>query len=48
MLADYVEDDVLKISAVVLGTYSYSTKIGGTNRVPKLQIKAIKFLGSSS
>jgi len=48
MLADYVEDDVVKISAVVLGTYSYSTKIGGTNNVPKLQIKAIKYLGSSS
>jgi len=47
LLADYVEGDVVKISAVVLGTYSYSTKIGGTNRVPKLQVKAIKYLDST-
>ena len=47
LLADYVQGDVVKISAVVLGTYSYSTKIGGTNRVPKLQVKTIKYLGST-
>lgn len=48
MLSDYVEDDVVKINAVVLGTYSYTTKIGGTNNVPKLQIKSIKLIGSTS
>jgi hypothetical protein len=46
-LADYVEGDVVRISAVVLGTYSYPTKIGGTNRVPKLQVNAIKYLDST-
>ncbi len=48
MLSDYVEDDVVKVNAVVLGTFSYTTKIGGTNNVPKLQIKSIKFIGSTS
>ena len=48
MLSDYVEDDVVKVTAVVLGTFSYTTKIGGTNNVPKLQIKSIKFIGSTS
>jgi len=46
-LADYVQGDVVRISAVVLGTYSYPTKIGGTNQVPKLQVNAIKYLDST-
>jgi hypothetical protein len=41
-LADYVEGDVVTMSVVTLGSYSYDTQAGGNTTVPSFQVVKIK------
>jgi hypothetical protein len=41
LLADIVSDDVFRAEVTVMGSYSYTTTLGGTLTVPQLQVTAI-------
>lgn len=40
-LADYVEGDIVTMSVMVLGSYSYDTQAGGNTTVPSFQVVKI-------
>lgn len=44
-LADFVEDDVVYMKVVSLGSYSYDTQAGGNTTVPKFEIVTISRKG---
>jgi hypothetical protein len=41
LLSDVVEDDQLHLRVTVIGSYSYSTQIGGQTTVPAFQVNGI-------
>lgn len=45
-LGDVVEDDVVFMRAIVLGSYTYDTAIGGSNTVPSFAVRSISVKGS--
>ena len=42
MFADFIEDDLFVATVEVVGTYSYSTAIGGRNTVPVFDVLVIE------
>lgn len=42
ILADFVADDIVQVTATVLGSLTYDTTIGGSTTVPKFQVVKIK------
>lgn len=46
MLSDVVEDDLFTANVMVLGSYTYSTQIGGQTTVPRLQVDSVRVTGS--
>jgi hypothetical protein len=45
-LAPFVENDMVSMNVVSLGSYSYDTQAGGNTTVPKFQVNSIKRRGS--
>lgn len=45
LLADVVEEDMVKADVTVLGSYSYETQMGGNTTVPELRVDAIAVIG---
>ena len=45
-LSEFVEDHVVVMNVVVLGSYSYDTQVGGNTTVPQFQINKITRKGS--
>lgn len=45
-LEDFVEDDIVVMNVVSLGSYSYDTQIGGNTTVPLFEVKNIHRKGS--
>jgi len=45
-LADFVEDDVVYMKVVSLGSYSYDTQAGGNTTVPQFRVVSISRKGS--
>ena len=45
-LADFVEDDVVQMKVISLGSYSYDTQAGGNTTVPKFEVRKITHKGS--
>ncbi|HEY3335282.1 MAG TPA: hypothetical protein VGK16_08640 [Candidatus Limnocylindrales bacterium] len=41
-LSDFVEGDIVTLSVVILGSYSYDTQAGGNTTVPSFQVVKIK------
>ncbi|OGO53566.1 MAG: hypothetical protein A2V85_08090 [Chloroflexi bacterium RBG_16_72_14] len=41
-LSDFVEGDIVAMSVVGLGSYSYDTQVGGNTTVPSFQVVKIK------
>ena len=48
MLGDLVQDDIFRAEAQVLGSYSYTTTMGGTMTVPHLRVTKIDVIGSTN
>jgi hypothetical protein len=44
-LENVVQDDVFRADVTVLGSYSYTTRMGGNTTVPRLQVDAIEVIG---
>ncbi|QIV88371.1 hypothetical protein D3791_15410 [Glutamicibacter mishrai] len=42
ILDDFVADDIVQVTATVLGSLTYDTTIGGSTTVPKFQVVKIK------
>lgn len=46
MLAPFVKDDIVAVTAIVRGTLSYDTVMGGSNSAPLFEVLSIKQAGS--
>ena len=44
--ADFVQDDVVQMKVISLGSYSYDTQAGGNTTVPLFQVSKITHKGS--
>ncbi|GIE94639.1 hypothetical protein [Paractinoplanes rishiriensis] len=42
MLGEFVEGDLFRAEAIVVGAHDYDTQIGGHTVAPKLQVTSIK------
>lgn len=47
-LADFVEDDIVVLNVIVVGSYTYDTQAGGSTTVPAFSIKKITRKGDCS
>ena len=45
-LADFVQDDIVQMDVVSLGSLSYDTQIGGSATAPAFEVMTIKRMGS--